>query len=491
MTIAIQLLGIRHNRFVRALTVAVGFGLLSVVCAVLLHRGGIQALVLPGLIVGAGLVALVLDLGFKALLFWVVATPIAYPFLRYPDQGGLVTFDRLWIGAMIGLVLLQPRAVPRSGPSRLFVLGALGFLVVYLGHVYVSDLTLYGVRIWIDSLFLPFVLFLVASRFATSMERAIQLAGALTLAGVIMAMVGLAGKMLGFELASRTGGTLQGVAAATADVGSGAFRLTGPYTNGPMYAMSLLVCLAAALLWVQARGRERWLPGNAAIAVILLAITFSFFRAAWIGAFLVIVAAIGIRPGRFHRAVVVAVILGLAALVLSAPLQSSEEFTSRATNADNVSIRFSTWLTGIELFTRHPLFGVGFTRFTEAKKEVDDPIEVAGITSDPFPHSSFNAVLAEQGLVGIIPFLLIAIAVLRIARSLGRSAREREDVLVYSCVVGAAFAYLVMSTSLTMLAESAATAFFAVLLGVASARLDVVQHLSGSPGGQHARTDTG
>jgi len=81
-------------------------------------------------------------------------------------------------------------------------------------------------------------------------------------------------------------------------------------------------------------------------------------------------------------------------------------------------------------------------------------------------------VLAEQGLVGFVPLLLLTFAVWRLIRGLGRRAASEDVRVLVGVLSGAAIGYLLMSLTLAMLPYSPSNLFFAALLGVAAGRLD-------------------
>jgi O-antigen ligase len=97
---------------------------------------------------------------------------------------------------------------------------------------------------------------------------------------------------------------------------------------------------------------------------------------------------------------------------------------------------------------------------------------VADVESVTYPHNSYIGLLAEQGLVGLLPLLVVSYAVWRLIRDLRRASSRHEDVVLGATLTGAATAFLIMSLTLTMLPYEPSNTFFAALLGAASARLD-------------------
>jgi O-antigen ligase len=145
----------------------------------------------------------------------------------------------------------------------------------------------------------------------------------------------------------------------------------------------------------------------------------------------------------------------------------------RVGNTSTISARLATYEQGLHLFATHPLFGIGVDQYN-AVTSAESPTFVHGIPSVPFPHSSYVGILAEQGIVGFLPFVVLSYAVWPLVRSLRRrSFGDRDLALLTAAVAGASIAYLIMSLTLTMLPYEPSNAFFAAFLGIACGCLDL------------------
>jgi O-antigen ligase len=100
------------------------------------------------------------------------------------------------------------------------------------------------------------------------------------------------------------------------------------------------------------------------------------------------------------------------------------------------------------------------------------PRVIKDIESVTFAHSSYVLVLAEQGLFGFVPFALMTFATWRLIRALRRVPATPDADLLGSAALGAGFAYLVMSLTLTMIPYSPSNCFFAMLLGLVAGALE-------------------
>jgi O-antigen ligase len=169
------------------------------------------------------------------------------------------------------------------------------------------------------------------------------------------------------------------------------------------------------------------------------------------------------------------VVAGLAAalaLAATSQLQENKTVATRLNDSENIYGRLATYKEGVQMFRSDPLFGVGVNQY-QAVAVSRAPETVAGVQSVPYPHSSYVGLLAEQGLVGFLPFLLLTYAIWGLVRGL-RSASfwNKDAALLMGTVAGAFLGYLIMSLTLTMLPYEPSNAFFAAFLGGASGYLD-------------------
>jgi O-antigen ligase len=424
--------------------------------------------VLAALLAGTFLVVFAF-LGSFVVVVWPVAATVGY-LVNIPRSHPVITFDRMWIGGMLVYVALNPRLGGRSIYTRRLVIALLWLTIGYGLRAATTAGSINGpVATWVNAIVLPAILFVACERYCLAgADRARRLTGALAIAGGILGAIGIAERIWGFELATLTGGTVR------FDAVIDQTRISGPYPVPETYALSLVVCLAATLYWLQTRRRGSYGLPLAIVALEVGGIALVLFRAAWIAALLVAIAAFGFRPGRFGRLFGVVAIVTVLGLAVTSGLQQNKTFTTRAQNTSTIYVRLATYKQGFEIFRSQPFFGVGVNRYVAAAA-LRTPETVNGAVAAPQPHNSYLGLLAEQGLVGLLPLLAASFAVWGLARGLRlASFRSKEAVLLAAMVAGAALGYLMMSVTLTMLPYEPSNTFFAALLGVASARLDAL-----------------
>jgi O-antigen ligase len=426
------------------------------------------ALLALGILVGCAFFGMFLYLGPNAVVIWPIAATGGY-LLQIPRNNVILTFDRVWIGGLLAYIALNPRRIPRTAATRLLTFALLWLVVSFGLRSASTSLNLSGpLRIWVDAIVLPAILFVACERYCLlGADRMRRLAGSLMIAGGVLGGIGVAERIAGFQLATLTGGTVR------FDANIDATRISGPYPAPEPYVLTLAICFAATLYWILMRK-----PGSRLGWPLLLAglqvtgIALALFRAGWIAVLLVALAAFGYRPGQIGRTFAVIGLMAALAFAATTQLESNKTVAARVNNTENIKGRLATYKEGVEIFRSAPAFGIGVARYTEIA-QARPPAEVGGVQAVPWPHSSYVGLLAEQGAIGLFPLLLLSYAVLRFLAALRAvSFRSREAAVLLATATGAALAYLIMSLTLTMLPYEASNTFFAAFLGAACGRLD-------------------
>jgi O-antigen ligase len=432
---------------------------------------GIVPLAVALLLCGTAVAICIGRLGAVGVGIWALVSGLANPYVRYPLEHPYFTFDRVWLIGIGASLLLISTDIKWSRTARNLTVAMGVFCAVYGVLSFISAAatgTIGPIETWIDAILLPSVLFVVTARLVTTVEQVRRLAAAVVAGGVVISAIAIAEALFGFELATRIGSTLR------LDASTGVIRVSGPYPVPEVLGLVLLICLAMTLYWMQAKGRAWYLLGGVAATIQLIAIALTLFRAAWIGAILIVIAALAIRPGRVGRLATVATVASIALFVAFSFLGQVPVFASRVTSdaaMANVYIRVAINIQSLELFDQSPLVGVGADQYTAAAS-AHLPAMWAGVTAVPYSHNSYLGLLAEQGLLGFIPFLAVTLLAIRAIREVGRLGGVRDDILMGACAAGAGLAYLVMSLTLTMLPYGSSNTFLALLLGVVCGRLN-------------------
>jgi O-antigen ligase len=418
----------------------------------------------------------------KVLVGWVVLEGFAFPFLRWPHYGtALITFDRAVLLACAGALLLTP-ARHAAKESR-FLTRSLGLFALAFGlrAAFTEPLPLApnanavsplqpGAD-WLDLVALPFVAFLAASRTLTS-DRWPSMAKALTFLGVSVASLGLAEMLFGVSLAPLSG------SAAFLDERSGVVRVTGPYSDPTAYGGVIVICLAATLYWMQATRRYFW--GGAAVLIQILGLAPSYTKGVWGAAVVTFIIAFGLRRRFTSRTALVGLNVALGLGIAYMFFQSSAVVAARVTgeaSTDNIFSRVGAYVQGFQIFQEWPWFGAGINQFVPAQHLLE-PVIFRGVAATTSPHNTFLDVLAETGIAGFVPLLLVIWAIARVVRACRRRARTGEQVLFGASFLAAVTGYLLLSMPFTLLYSPPVTTILAIFLGAAVARLNQLDVLA-------------
>ncbi|MCA9752432.1 MAG: O-antigen ligase family protein [Gemmatimonadetes bacterium] len=179
---------------------------------------------------------------------------------------------------------------------------------------------------------------------------------------------------------------------------------------------------------------------------------------------------------RRMRPMAVGVILaGMVGVFLNWGNLSSEDREKGGLGQLNtIHYRVSLALEALEMFVDHPFFGVGFMNMEEAIIPYRRPRDVPifghidlGTGHAAVSHNILITVLAEQGILGLAPYVLIYFLLIRAAQSAYRSlpargVMSREYVV---CVMAAFMAYFVNAMALEMRYFEYVNVLFFFLLG--------------------------
>lgn len=209
---------------------------------------------------------------------------------------------------------------------------------------------------------------------------------------------------------------------APSDVGS---RATGAFGNPNSFGQVLAYAsvLAAALL-VSTHSLRLRAGLLVALGVMALAVSLSLSRGAT-ATLLAGLVALCFARGRAFGVAVSGIVIGL--VIVAYPLFVEWRLAVEAGSASSAASalletsdesRLAAVLAGPELFAMSPILGIGFGQYRYFSALVTD--EGAGLVA----HNWYGTVLAEQGIVGVVLWLLLLVAVALWLRE--RPARPRQ-----------------------------------------------------------------
>jgi O-antigen ligase len=269
-------------------------------------------------------------------------------------------------------------------------------------------------------------------------------------------------------LVSATLAALLAIVSAAIPVGSpianllerpGDVRVTGPFGNPNAFGLFLATGIAlTAALWFQA-SRPLVRRGLVATgAVLLVGLVLSFSRG---GMLAVAAGAVALVFARNRALGVAAVVVGVVLALIIYPAfvdwrlasqTGSASETARLTLADSDEGRLSGVLAGFSLLAASPIFGVGFGHYSLLT------VSLAGTTVPIGAHNWYMNVLAEQGLVGIVIWLLLVVAVAQWLRTRAAFPRSIGYAVGATFVIGCMFLEPLTTIQTSVLALMVVTA---------------------------------
>jgi O-antigen ligase len=451
------------------------------------------------------------DRAVKALLvFWFLAAPWLWYWVRLPAERSIVTFDRLVFGAMAAALIVrwwsagkrqatvQPstgshcaRARARDQSPRLhfsltrFEVWWLVLTVIVAANVAAMSNHLgVAARTAADAFGLPLLTFYLARRIFDAASLRKPLIGAAIILALGLFATG-AYELTGNDLFQIKGSEL---------VRGQETRVNGPFATDSSFAIiSVLLALflrsAPRVFGLSITGAARLVYGSALGAVVAAAL-FPAYRGvalALFGALAVYEIAVGGRfAGRPHRIKRLALVFGARATLLAGVLLvvlvavvalSPGLFGTRLLDPRNLFSRVATWEVALRVTRDNPVFGVGLWNFTEhfeAHYPGLSPLERAlGTRITTGPHSNFLWVSSEMGLVGLVPYLAANVSLLLMGiRALRRSSSARTRAAA-GCFLSMLVAYTLAGAGLASGAYSDLNLYFFFFLGVLSREMSV------------------
>jgi O-antigen ligase len=206
-------------------------------------------------------------------------------------------------------------------------------------------------------------------------------------------------------------------------VSSGHFvaRVQGSFGHPNQYGGFLAFLIPVAALLALSSAVPRWMRIVAATAVVLglPALVFSYAR----GAILALAIAALVWAGlRRPKIAVIAALAAIAVGILFTPTALRQRFNPQRGQQD-VPLRADIWGGAVDIYTRHPLLGVGLGNFSVAYASLPSTLANAsqrrllnqhGLIVPPNAQNLYLGVLAEEGIVGLAVLTLLGIVAARI-----------------------------------------------------------------------------
>ena len=338
-----------------------------------------------------------------AILTWVLIFPLGYYFLSFPREQSIITLDRVLAIALLLAISLASRDKLESLPRALrrCAIAWIAFLVFAAASLMYASNLLVSSRLFVDSFCLPAILGWVVVRHFRLRENAATLHLVTSLMALYVAGIGVAEVVLRQDLLPLPGGEITFAGALP--------RPNGPFWSNDSFALIGLVTFFLLLfLWSwlgeSISSGQRIVHYSALTASLAMALMPMFRSVAISLMVILLIAALSARrpSGRLAGfALLLACILAVSLVSILAP----DTYADRS-RPDNVYGRLAEQMQTWQLFSSHPLLGVGLGRFTETVN--GDTRYLAfygGVRSVDSPHNILGGILAETGILGFVPYV--------------------------------------------------------------------------------------
>jgi len=273
------------------------------------------------------------------------------------------------------------------------------------------------------------------------------------------------------------------VAQSTGDISRS--RVNGPYDNPNAYAQVLVFVVPLALdrLWHERRLLLRIFAGTAMV-FSCLTIFFTYSR----GGFLALVFALSVlfvlrRPNFFPMLITFLLAFGLFMVLpdtytsrILSLAQLSPTQTTQITDPAFVG-RTSENIAAWHMFLDHPIFGVGLGNYKLNYQDYSRPLGLEYRLEQRTPASLYLEILSEQGIVGIIAFLVLLGLIFRIlttARINFRTSGNLDSSFLVAAIIAGFSGYMFSA----IFKNSAYSNVFWMLIGIALASWQVANTTS-------------
>ncbi len=195
-------------------------------------------------------------------------------------------------------------------------------------------------------------------------------------------------------------------------------RARGPFTQAAVNGTALGFALVASFYFLLVSKKMPMWRGYAWLLVILMpfAIFFTYTRAPWIAAILGMGVIFIFTMIHNRKIFILAMVLLCVAGLLGMSFLDDEALlfaSKRATNENPVYDRLNLYVASGNMFMHHPVFGVGFGRFSDHVAGYFRKIDGIPFSSvELSEHDTFAGILAEMGIIGILLILSVYLLIL-------------------------------------------------------------------------------
>ena len=331
------------------------------------------------------------------LLFWLLTfalvsiDPMA---ILKVETHPILTYDRVFIMILLCIFLTEiafkkRKLISMNGIEIIFILLLLVIGFSIAGKT-VNKLT--GIRIFIDSFLLPFIIYFLSKNCISEKKNIIKFANIIFIVGIYISLMGV------YEFFSGQDLFPDHVYGGLRTINVNWFRVNGPFIRDYMLGFFCSICFFIALYkYIISDKRNIFL--NIFHISMLVLITFSMFLTFFRG--ICLAWAVGLLTWYLVRrkgliilnGFIIAIVLFIIPFVND--IRSSGIYNERIANVENVQFRFERYNISLSFFKENPILGIGFSNFNE----------FTGTKGGQ--HNQILTMLSETGIIGTSLYILL------------------------------------------------------------------------------------
>ncbi len=426
--------------------------------------------VLVGLVFLGVLVLLILGgEGGPIIVAWALTFPLGYHFVAFPKEQAIITLDRSALALALATICFAKRDGLRRLPSLLSKsAGYWGFFLVLAGlSIPWSKSPLAALHIWMDALVFPALMAWYVLRYFDVHRYSRALHAAICVMVMYTAAIGAAEVATLTDLLPVTGGGIYLAGGGEGSASQFLMRPNGPFSTDHAFALTGMVSFFLLLFLRREIGESvpRWqrILHRFGVSAALIQSLLPLFRSVMISFVVVLIVNAIYQRGR-SRVLRFAVILSFGFAFLLMRIALPQVFEER-TSSFNFYGRIAEYKQTLAMFADHPLTGVGFNNFADAAQSSKYVTYYQESESVDSPHSNLGGILAETGLIGLVPFVMSQVFLVYAFWKLQRSGSRELD-LVWKTFLFMFLSYWVNGLTLTIIYSPDINIWYLFALGV-------------------------
>lgn len=337
------------------------------------------------------------------VLTWALIFPLGYYYLSFPTQKAIFTLDRMLPVAAGLAVLFSHSHQSTSMPRELRRCGIAWGAFLFFAAMSLKDATdkLASGRLLVEGFLLPAILGWIVIRYFKVRENAAALHLIICVMSLYSASIGAAEMILKVDLLPLPGSELTYAGPIP--------RPNGPFATNDAFALigfiSFCVLLFLRNLLDRQLSQSRSFMHYAGVVAALAMALMPMWRSLDIALILVLLLATVTSRVPSERTLGIGILVLCCVGVMTLSLFAPDVYSDRSDPA-NIYGRFAQQMQTWRVFVTHPVLGVGLGSFHDVvSRDTGYLADYSNVRSVDWPHNNVGAVLAETGLLGVIPYL--------------------------------------------------------------------------------------